>query len=78
MNSIVIAAIAVIAVFALFRWTEKIDATRRKKQFEEWERRRLSEENVLKAKATFEKRLNENADLPDGIVSRKGISTDIL
>jgi hypothetical protein len=74
MNSVVIAAILVIVavgVFVLFRWTDRMEDERAKQQSEEWERRRLSEENVLKAKANFEHRLNENADLPDAIVWRK-------
>jgi hypothetical protein len=71
MNSVAIAAILVVAVFVLFRWMDWMENQRTKQQSEEWERRRLSEENVLKAKTAFEHRLNENADLPDGIVSRK-------
>jgi len=45
----------------------KNESETRKQQSEECDRNRLSEENVLKAKADFELRLDENADLPDGI-----------
>lgn len=74
MNSVVSVAIVIgviIGVVALFRWMQENEIQRRKQQSEEWEQRRPSEENVLKAKADFEKRLDENADLPDGIVWRQ-------
>src|SRR6516164_46359 len=38
---------------------------------QESERNRLTDDNVLKAMADFEMRLDENADLPDGIGWRK-------
>jgi hypothetical protein len=41
--------------------------SKRQQQSEEWERQRLSDEGVLKSQVEFEQRLNENADLPDGI-----------
>src|SRR5271166_1660738 len=74
MNSVTIVAIVIVVMigaFVLFGWIEKIEAKRRKQQFDEWEGRRLSDENVLKAKADFEMRLNNNTDLPDGIVWRQ-------
>jgi hypothetical protein len=43
----------------------------REQDSEESERNRLSDEYVLKAKADFEMRLDENVDLPDGIGWRK-------
>src|SRR6516162_9443719 len=49
----------------------KNESDTRKQQSEESERNRLTDENVLKAKADFEMRLDENADLPDGIGWRK-------
>jgi len=45
--------------------------SKRQQQSEEWERRRLSDKGVLKSQAEFEQRLNDNADLPDGIVWQK-------
>jgi len=50
---------------------DKSESDTRKQQSEESERNRLTDENVLKAKADFEMRLDENADLPDGIGWRK-------
>jgi len=46
---------------------EKSETDAIKQQSEESERNRFTDENVLKAKADFEMRLDENADLPDGI-----------
>jgi hypothetical protein len=45
----------------------KNESDTRKQQSEESDRNRLNDENILKAKADFEIRLDENADLPDGI-----------
>jgi hypothetical protein len=38
-----------------------------KQRSDEWERQRFSDEGVVKSQDEFEQRLNENADLPDGI-----------
>jgi hypothetical protein len=54
-----------------FKEKSKNESDTRKQQSEEWERNRLSDESVLKVKADFEMRLDENADLPDGIGWRK-------
>jgi hypothetical protein len=74
MNSLVIAVIVTVVVivgFVLSWWMSKNESETRKQQSEEWERYRLSDENVLKAKADFDMRLNEDAGLPDGIVGRE-------
>src|SRR5207302_1961655 len=78
MNSVVIAVvvtIVVIGTFVLSIWMSKTNQIQennnpknpRKQQSEEWERNRLSDENVLKAKADFEMRIDQNADLTYGI-----------
>jgi len=82
MNSVVIAVvvtIVVIGTFVLSIWMSKTNQIQennnpknpRIQQSEEWERNRLSDENVLKAKADFEMRIDQNADLPYGIGWRK-------
>ena len=74
MNALVIAVIVIVVIFAVIVLLSRIDkneAKRRKQQSEEWERQRLNDENVLKAKLNFDKRLDEEVDLPDGIVWRK-------
>jgi len=48
-------------------FNEKSETDTIKQQSEESERNRLTDENVLKAKGDFERRLYESADLPAGI-----------
>ena len=74
MNPLLIAVIGIvvlIVVNVLLSRMNKNAAATRKQQSEEWERQRLSDEIVLKAKADFEKHLEEEVDLPDGIRWRK-------
>ena len=68
MNPLVIAVIGIvvlIVVNVMLSRMNKNAAETRKQQSEEWERQRLSDENVLKAKADFAKHLEEEVDLPD-------------
>jgi hypothetical protein len=64
---VLVVIVLVLAAFFLVQRMNKDESELRKQQSEEWERKRLSEESVLKAKADFEMRLDKNADLPDGI-----------
>src|ERR1700730_1407085 len=67
MSLAAIIVIAAIGVICLLWWIEKNDAKKQKERLEEFERDRFSDESVLKAQLEFEKRLEENVDLPDGI-----------
>jgi len=74
MNFVVIVLIVIVVIIVvnvLLSRMNKNAAEIRKQQSEECERQRLSDENVLKAKADFEKHLEEEFDLPDGIRWRK-------
>ena len=65
MNPLVIAVIGIvvlIVVNVLLSRMNKNAAETRKQQSEEWERQRLSDEIVLKAKADFEKHLYQSSD----------------
>ncbi len=62
--------IAVVGVVCLF-WWQKTNETRKQERLEEYERNKLSDESVLKAQLEFEKRLDENVDLPDGIRGKR-------
>jgi hypothetical protein len=65
-NIIGLIVIAVIGVVCLF-WWQKTNETKKRERLEEFERNKLSDESVLKAQLEFERRLEENVDLPDGI-----------
>jgi hypothetical protein len=69
MNSVALLIVIAVGLGTLILawWMNKEQTELRKQQSEEWERERLSDENVLKKKADFERRLDENIDLPDGI-----------
>jgi hypothetical protein len=71
MEIIILLAIIFGGVFLFLWWGNKVRDEKLKRQSDEWERQRLSDENVLKARVAFERRLDENADLPDGIVWQK-------
>jgi hypothetical protein len=64
MEAIILFAIIFGGVAVLVFWGTR---EKEKRQSDEWERQRLSDENVLKLQAAFEERLDDNADLPDGI-----------
>src|SRR5947209_416616 len=65
---LIVCAVAIV-IYILWR----VDQHREHKEkllSAEWEKRRLSDEGIAKAQAEFEKRLDQNIDLPDGIVWR--------
>ncbi len=68
---IILFAIIIGGVFLLFWWGKKVQEEKEKRQSEEWQRERFSDETVAEEQATFERRLDENADLPDGIRRQK-------
>jgi hypothetical protein len=64
----VLLIVCAVAILLYILW--KVDQNREHKQkllSAEWEKQRLSDEGIAKAQAEFEKRLEENIDLPDGI-----------
>jgi hypothetical protein len=71
MNGTALVVFLSIGLVLLLMWPSKTQQKKEIQQPEEWERKRLSDENVLKAQSEFERRLDENASLPDGIVWRK-------
>jgi hypothetical protein len=71
MNETALVVFLSIGLVLLLRWLRKTQQRREIQQSEEWERERLSDENVLKAQSEFERRLDKNADLPDSIVWKK-------
>jgi hypothetical protein len=63
-----------IAILLINLWANKKHKKQIKKQIAQSKERAdelLSDENVLKKQTEFERRLDENADLPDGIVWQK-------
>jgi hypothetical protein len=60
---ILIVVAVVIVIWRLNKQRDKKEAL----LFEEYEKAKLSDEAVTKAQTEFEKRLEENADLPDGV-----------
>ena len=72
MNSSIIVIVAAIVGMLVLLWPiSKKGARKTKQQSNEWEHKRLSDENVMTVQATFEKRLDESADLHNGIYGRK-------
>jgi hypothetical protein len=64
------ALLIVCAVAILFYILWRVDQHREHKEkllFDEYDKKRLSDEAVIKAQTEFEKRLEEEIDLPDGI-----------
>jgi len=60
-----------VAIVMYILW--KVDQQREYKEkllSDEWEKKRLSDEGIAKAQAEFEKRLEQEIDLPDGIRGR--------
>jgi hypothetical protein len=67
MKWVALAIVVGIVIWVVFQ-TNKRQEEKRIHRSKEWERERLSDENVLKEQSEFEHRLDENAGLPDGIV----------
>jgi hypothetical protein len=63
--------ISIICIGAIAWLADKKNAKKRQLYLEKAEREKFNEENVLKEQLKFEKRLEANADLPDGIGWRK-------
>jgi hypothetical protein len=70
MSWLLIIIISIICIGAAWLADRK-NAKKRQLYLEKAERERLGEENVLKEQLKFDKRLETNADLPDGIRSRE-------
>ena len=67
----VLLIVCAVAILVYILW--RVDQHREHKEkllFVEYDKKRLSDEAVIKAQAEFEKRLEENVDLPDGITWR--------
>jgi hypothetical protein len=71
MKELTIIAAAVGATCLLWWWLNWIDTKKQKVQAEEWERHRLSDDNVIKQQLEFEERLEQNVDLPDGVCGKQ-------
>lgn len=57
----------VVAVVVVMWWFDKQRGKKEAFLFEEYDKAKLSDEAITKVQTEFEKRLEENADLPDGI-----------
>ena len=67
----IIGFICALGCLYLFRRNNKDRTEYQEKQSAEYERDHFSEENVLQEQLRFEKRLEDNLDLPDGVHGRE-------
>lgn len=67
MTDFYLPGVVVISLVLLYYWLDSKAEKRRKNHSIQGERDRFTDENIFKAQYEFERNLNENADLPDGI-----------
>jgi hypothetical protein len=62
--------IVVAVIIIIGWWLDKLSSKKEALLFEKYQKARLSDEAITKVQTEFEKHLEENADLPDGIRGR--------